>query len=82
MLTQGYFVGWDSLEFLDFEPGQLSREHKVLIDTEYDEWVRLELGSAHKRKGPRRRARRREAADREETTGPAAPMSKKEAEKG
>ena len=77
VLTQGYFVGWDSLEFLDFRPGQLSREHKVMIDTEYSEWIKLELGSAHKRKGPRRRTRRREAAVREEATGPAAPMSKK-----
>ena len=52
-------------------------EHKRLIDAEYVEWIKLELGSAHKRKGPRRRVRRREAADREEATGPAAPMSKK-----
>ena len=77
VLTQGYFVGWDSLEFLDFRHGQLSREHKALIDTEYDGWIKLELGSAHKRKGPRRRTRRQEAAVREEATGPAAPMSKK-----
>ena len=77
ILTQGYYVGWDSLEFLDFRPGQLSREHKEMIDREYVEWIKLELGSAHTRKGHRRRARRREAADREEATGPAAPMSKK-----
>ena len=77
VLTQGYFVRWDSLEFLDFRPGQLSREHKLMIDTEHSEWIKLELGSAHKRKGPRRRSRRREAAVREEATGPAAPMSKK-----
>ena len=30
VLAQGYFVGWDSLEFLDFRPGQLSHEHKRL----------------------------------------------------
>jgi len=32
VLTQGYFVGWDSLEFLDFRLGQLSWEHKELFD--------------------------------------------------
>ena len=77
VLTQGYFVGWDSLELLDFRPGQLSREHKMQIDTEYRNWIELELGTAHSRKGPRRRARRREAAGRDEATGPAAHIGKK-----
>ena len=45
ILTQGYFVGWDSLEFLDFRPSQLSREHQQQIDMEYLNWIELELGT-------------------------------------
>ena len=47
------------------------------IDTEYRNGIELELGTAHSRKGPRRRARRREAAGRNEATRPAAPIGKK-----
>ena len=47
------------------------------IDTEYRNWIKLELGTAHSRKGPRRRARRREAAGWDEATGPAAHIGKK-----
>ena len=61
----------DSLEFMDFQPGQLSREHREMLDTEYQRWVESELGSSHIWKGPRRRARRREAAGRKEAAGPA-----------
>ena len=61
----------DSLEFMNFRPGQLSREHREMLDSEYQRWVELELGSSHRRKGPRRRARRREAAGRKEAAGPA-----------
>ena len=49
-----------------YGPGQLSREHREMLDIEYQRWVELELGSSHRRKGPRRRARRREAAGRKE----------------
>ena len=69
--AQGYLAGMDSLEFMDFQPGQLSREHREMLDSEYQRWVELELGSSHRRKGPRRRARRREAAGRKEAAGPA-----------
>ena len=69
--AQGYLAGMDSLEFMDFRPGQLSREHREMLDIEYQRWVELELGSSHRRKGPRRRARRREAAGRKEAAGPA-----------
>ena len=61
----------DSLEFMDFQPGQLSREHREMLDTEYQRWVESELGSSHRWKGPRRCARRREADGRKEAAGPA-----------
>ena len=69
--AQGFLAGMDSLEFLDFQPGQLSREHREMLDSEYQRWVELELGSSHRRKGPRRRARRREAAGQKEAAGAA-----------
>ena len=50
----------------------------MLIDTEYRNWVELELGTAHSRKGPRRRARRRDAVGREEAAGPSAAIGKKQ----
>ena len=62
---------WSSLTF---DPAS---EHKMQIDTEYRNWIKLELGTAHSRKGPRRRARRREAAGWDEATGPAAHIGKK-----
>ena len=62
--AQGYLAGMDSLEFMDFQPGQLSREHRERLDKEYQRLVELELG-------PRRRARRQEAAGRKEAAGPA-----------
>ncbi|MEG7522673.1 MAG: hypothetical protein M3H12_06180, partial [Chromatiales bacterium] len=32
ILMQNYYVGLDSTEFLGLQPGQLSREDKLLID--------------------------------------------------
>ncbi|RLJ22762.1 hypothetical protein DJ031_00280 [bacterium endosymbiont of Escarpia laminata] len=68
ILTQGYLVGLDSTEFLDFRPDNLSKANKDNIDKEYKDWVDHELRVSGARKGPRRRARRRQAALRKETT--------------
>ena len=44
--TQGYLAGPDLLEFLDFQQGQLSREHREMIDKEYGRLIELEEGTA------------------------------------
>ena len=76
--NQDCFVGLDATEFIGFKPDQLSTMEKRKIDQEYTRWIQQELRVGGSRKGPHRRARRREAVPRDgEAAGPEKAMGRR-----
>ena len=72
---QDCFIGLDAI---GFEPYQLSLMDMNKIDMEYTRWIQNELNVGGSRKGPRRRARRREAVPRDnEAAAPAEAMGRR-----
>ena len=70
LLAQDCFIGLDATEFIGFKSDQLSQMDRTKIDKEYARWIQNELAKGGSRKGPRRRARRREATVRPVTPLP------------
>ena len=78
LLAQDCFIGLDATELIGFKPDQLSQMDKNKINKEYARWIQNELAKGGSRKGPRRRARRREATVRDsDATGPAEAMGRR-----
>ena len=79
LLAQDCFIGLDATEFIGFKSDQLSQMDRTKIDKEYARWIQNELAKGGSRKGPRRRARRREATVRDsDATAPAEAMGRRQ----